>query len=98
MRDTIKSHKDFHLEITDPSASSVFFVVRAKAARFPDNPRIGFMVTKRTFKFAVHRNRAKRLLRDWVRFCNDLMAPEYDYIFFVRARILTANRDEVVPP
>jgi len=93
MRDTIKNHKDFRVEDTDPSARSAFFVVRAKKTKFPGDARVGFMATKRTFKLAVHRNRAKRLLREWSRFYSDLMAPEYDYIFFARGEILNATRD-----
>jgi ribonuclease P protein component len=93
MRDTIKSHDDFHTADSDPSARSPYFFVRAKPARFPDNPRVGFMVTKRTFKLAVHRNRAKRLMRDWVQFNSILMVPEFDYIFTGRADILNTDRE-----
>lgn len=92
MRDTIKSHADFHTTDDDPSARSLFFFVRAKPARFPTNPRVGFMATKHTFKLAVHRNRAKRLLRDWVRYHERLMCPEFDYIFIARHMILDATR------
>ena len=92
MRDTIKSHADFHTTDADPSARALFFFVRAKPARFPKNPRIGFMATKHTFKLAVERNRAKRLLRDWVHFHEKLLAPEFDYIFIARHMILDATR------
>ena len=92
MRDTIKNHKDFFMTDSDPVALSPYFVVRAKMAKFPDDPRYGVMATKRTFKLAVQRNRAKRLLRDWIRFNADLMASEYDYVFIARAGILNADR------
>lgn len=92
MRDTIKSHADFHTTDDDPSAKESFFVVRAKPARFPTNPRVGFVATKHTFKLAVERNRAKRLLRDWVRYHERLMCPEFDYIFIARHMILNATR------
>lgn len=93
MRNTIKRHQDFITTDTDPSVRSAYFVIRAKNARFPDDPRVGYVAAKRTFKLAVDRNRAKRLMRDWVRFNNDLMLPEYDYIFIAHASILTATRD-----
>ena len=93
MRDTIKKHSDFIMAEDDPSARSEFFTVRAKKTVFPGDARVGFVATKRTFKLAVERNRAKRLLRDWVRFCDDLMVPEYDYVFVARAPILTVTRD-----
>ena len=94
MRDTIKSHADFHTTDEDPSARSAFFFVRAKKARFSTNPRIGFMATKHTFKLAVERNRAKRLLRDWVHYHVRLLAPEFDYIFIARHAILDATRPD----
>lgn len=93
MRNTIKKHQDFITTDTDPSVRSAYFVIRAKNARVPDDPRIGFIAAKRTFKLVVDRNRAKRLLRDWARFNNDLMLPEYDYIFIAHASILRATRD-----
>lgn len=93
MRDTIKKHSDFHMTEDDPSARSEFFVVRARKTVFPGDARVGFTVTKRTFKLAVERNRAKRLMRDWVRFCDDLMVPEFDYVFIARPSILIATRD-----
>lgn len=94
MRDTIKKHSDFIMAPDDPSARSDFFVVRACKTHFSDGARVGFTATKHTFKLAVDRNRAKRLMRDWVRFCEDLMVPEFDYIFIARAPILTATRDD----
>ena len=71
-----------------------YFIVRAKYAKFPNDARYGLIVTKRTFKHAVDRNRAKRLLRDWIRFHNDMMLPNMDYIFVARAPILRATRDD----
>jgi len=94
MRDTIKKHSDFITAEDDPSARSAYFMVRAKAAKYPEDPRVGFTVTKRTFRFAVDRNRAKRLLRDWVRFNEGLMLPEYDYVFIAYANILNATRED----
>ena len=94
MRNTIKNHNDFKCAVDDPMARSAFFIVRAIPAKFRDDPRYGLVVTKRTFKLAVHRNRAKRLLRDWLQFHSYIMLPEFDYIFIARAPILTATRDE----
>ncbi|MBO4745598.1 MAG: ribonuclease P protein component [Alphaproteobacteria bacterium] len=94
MRDTIKRHQDFITPDDAPSARSAYFIVRVKPAKFVDDPRVGFVAAKRTFRFAVERNRAKRLLRDWVRFNEGLMLPEYDYIFIAHAAILKATRDK----
>ena len=94
MRDTIKKHQDFITPDDTPSARSAYCGIRVKPAKFVDDPRVGFVATKRTFRFAVDRNRAKRLLRDWVRFNEGLMLPKYDYIFIAYAAILTATRDK----
>ncbi len=94
MRDTIKKHQDFITPDDAPSARSAYFIIRVKPAKFTDDPRVGFVAAKRTFRFAVERNRAKRLLRDWVRFNEGLMLPKYDYIFIAHAAILTATRDK----
>lgn len=94
MRNTIKNHQDFVKTPLDIEASSPFFYVRAKPAKFSDDPRYGLIVTKKTFRFAVQRNRAKRLLRDWLRFNQDLMLEKYDYVFIGRHAILEAGREE----
>ncbi len=78
----------------DPVAKSNFFLARAKPAKFPDDPRYGLVVTKKMFKHAVDRNRAKRLLRDWIAHNEKLLRPEWDYIFIVRRGILDATRTE----
>ena len=64
MRDTIKNHKDFLMTDDNPVAKSAFFFVRMKPAVIPDKARYGLIATKKTFKFAVQRNLAKRKLRD----------------------------------
>lgn len=92
IRDTIKRHEDFAMGENDPMAKSAFFLVRAKYAKYPDDARYGIIVTKKTFKHAVDRNRAKRLIRDWISFNEKLMRPEWDYVFIIRRAILDADR------
>lgn len=92
IRDTIKNHNDFAMGENDPVAKSAYFLVRAKAAKFPDDARYGLIVTKKTFKHAVDRNRAKRLLRDWIAFNESMMLPQWDYVFIARRTILDADR------
>ena len=65
-----------------------------KPCVIPDNPRYGLTATKKTFKFAVERNRAKRLLRDWVRFNEKYLRPDMDYVFVARRPILGASRED----
>lgn len=94
MRDAIKKHSDFITDMDVPIARSHFFLVKIVPTRFADGARYGIMATKKTFKFAFQRNRAKRLIRDWARFCEKYMMPEYDYIFIARTGILDATRDD----
>ena len=88
MRNTIKSHNDFKTDRNFPAAVTELFSIRTKPAKFPDDPRYGLVVSKRNFRFAVRRNRVKRLLRDWIAYANDYMCPELDYVFFARTEIL----------
>ncbi len=91
-RDTIKNHADFAATENNPTAKCAYFLVRAKPAKYPDDPRYGMIVTKKTFKHAVDRNRAKRMLRDWLSFCEGMLRPEWDYVFIIRRAILDADR------
>ena len=91
-RNTIKNHLDFAMGPNDPTGKCTYFLARAKPAKFPDDARYGLIVTKKTFKHAVDRNRAKRLLRDWIAHCEHMLRPEWDYVFVARRAILDADR------
>lgn len=94
MRNTIKKHYNFLSSESDISARTQDFFIRARPARISDDPQYGLIVTKRTFKLAVNRNRAKRLLRDWIHFNEKHMSDDLDYIFIARYSILTASRED----
>lgn len=94
IRDTIKSHADFITEQKEPIARCVYFSIRTKKAKNIDSPRYGLVVSKKSFKLAVQRNRAKRLLRDWIAYNEHLMCKDMDYIFFARFQILQATRTD----
>ena len=91
-RKTIRNHKDFLTTSSDPTVISSCFIVKAKSAAKKD-ARYGIIASKRTFKLAVQRNRAKRLLRDWIAFNEPLMLPDMDYIFVARTSILNCSRE-----
>lgn len=93
MRNTIKKHADFLMQENDLTARSAFFLIRAKKAKFPDDARYGLIVTKKTFKHAVDRNRAKRLLRDWIAFNEKFLRDDLDYVFIARRAILETDRE-----
>lgn len=79
---------------TAPIAKSAYFLIRMRRARIPEKPEYGLVVTKRMFKHAVDRNRAKRLLRDWLRFNEKNLRPDCDYVFISRRAILDATRTD----
>ena len=78
----------------DPIARNAGFVVRAKKTLFPGDARYGLIASKRTFKLAVDRNRAKRLLREWIRHNEKKLLPDLDYVFIARRAILGYERDQ----
>lgn len=94
MRNTIKKHKDFLIGEQDINARCAMFFVRARPARIPDDPQYGLIVTKKIFKLAVNRNRAKRMLRDWIRYNEKNMCADMDYIFIARMPILATTRTD----
>ena len=94
MRDTIKRHKDFAVGEDDGTARCAYFLIRARTTLFPGDARYGLIVTKRTFRHAVDRNRAKRLLREWLHRYQDYLRPDLDYIFIARPSIFEATRLE----
>ncbi len=94
MRNTIKRHDDFLPRVDDLNARCSLFFVRAKKIKIANDPRYGLTVTKKTFKHAVDRNRAKRLLRDWLTFNEKYLIKDLDYIFIARRTILDATRED----
>lgn len=92
-RKTLRNHNDFIVPRDCISARSDLFLLKTKHAKIPGDARYGIVVSKRIFNLAVKRNRAKRLLRDWIAYNEDLMNPDLDYIFIADEAILDANRD-----
>lgn len=92
-RKTIRNHLDFITERDGVHVCTNCVVVKIKPAKYSGDARYGLVVPKKMFKLAVLRNRAKRLLRDWIAYNEDLMLDKYDYIFISRATILDCSRD-----
>ena len=92
-RKTIRNHRDFLTERDAPRTSNSAFLIRIKPAKIPGDARYGIIAPKKVFKLAVQRNRAKRLVRDWIAANEDLMMDNWDYIFVLREPILSLNRD-----
>lgn len=90
---TVRKHKDFIGKPQDIKMRSVCFIVRIKDRSIPTETRYGIIASKRTFKKAVERARAKRVIRDWIAFNEDLFTLEKDYIFILNREILDYNRE-----
>ncbi len=87
-RKTIRNHKDFFVPKDGIHVAMDCFLAKAKPAKIPGDARYGLIVSKKIFKLAVHRNRAKRLIRNWIAENEGLMLPDLDYIFIVRNTLL----------
>ena len=93
-RKTIRNHNDFFVPKNGLVARNDYFVVKAKAAKFSDSPRYGIVVTKKIFKLATIRNRAKRVLRDWVAHNEDLMIDVLDYVVIASDKLLICSHED----
>ena len=58
--------------------------------------RVGVVVSKRTFRRAVDRNRAKRLLREAFRLSRHQMPPDVDVILIARSGIAGKGCQDVI--
>ena len=68
----------------------------AWVAKLPDaDRRVGVVVSKRTFRRAVDRNRAKRLLREAFRLSRHRLAPGVSVVLVARAGIGGKTRQDV---
>lgn len=74
-----------------PIAKTQLFIAKCDKTKFSGDARYGLIATKKTFKLAVRRNRVKRLLRVWIAKNEDLLNPNFDYIFIARRNILNAS-------
>jgi ribonuclease P protein component len=96
MRNTIKKHSDFIMDETCATFKTPLFIAKARKTIFPGDARFGLVAAKKTFKLAVHRNRAKRLLRAWLIENQNILNPELDYVFIARASILESSKENGV--
>ena len=92
-RKTIRNHRDFITSRDCLMARSSLFILKTKPAKIVNDARYGLVASKRSFKLATQRNRAKRLIRDWISYNEDLMSSNLDYIFILNTDILNSDRE-----
>ncbi|MDR0448869.1 MAG: ribonuclease P protein component [Rickettsiales bacterium] len=92
-RQTFDSRADFErLKNGAARFPARFFIANAAPAR--TNPaKYGMVATIKSFDTAVKRNRARRLMREWLRLSGKL-DPALDYSFVLRPHILDAKAGE----
>ncbi|MBR5904788.1 MAG: ribonuclease P protein component [Alphaproteobacteria bacterium] len=93
-RPVIRKYSDFLTAKNDFSLQGDLFIIKTKNVKQDGIARYGIIAGKKFFRLAVERNRAKRLLRDWVAWNEDLMLDNLDYIFVARPDILQAKRED----
>jgi len=92
-RKTIRKHLDFYRPHDCLTVRAVPCIIKAKPAKLLDDARYGIVVSKRGYFLSTKRNRAKRLLRDWIGFNEKLMEPELDYVFFANDNLDMFSRE-----
>lgn len=61
-----------------------------------DNPRFGFVISKKISKMAVHRNRIERAFNETVRQNMQIIPKGYDYVFLVKKGIMRKTVEEMM--
>ena len=91
----LKKRADFLAARGGEKRRGPLFLLEIRARSDPDEPRVGFTVTKKSGN-AVQRNRIRRRLKEAVRIlaARD-MAPGHDYVIVGRGEVLTAPFDRL---
>jgi len=91
MKNTIKKHSDFTFPDDAPTYRCDLFMVKSRPARVPDHGEYGLIVSKKKFRRATQRNRAKRLIRAWIFAGSNKLPPNLDFLFIARDKILESD-------
>jgi ribonuclease P protein component len=92
MKNTIKLHRDFNFEGAGSAVTPSMIAKYRK--KLHDTGEFGLVVSKKVFPRAVQRNRAKRLMREWIRKCK--MPGGLDILLIARPQIMKTSLPEGV--
>jgi len=92
MKNTIKAHKNFMFRDSEMLPMPAFFT-KFRPKLFATG-QYGLVVSKRVFRLAVVRNRAKRLLRAWI--YRSKLPKDFDVIFIARPKIFETKLSDGV--
>lgn len=87
MKNTIKLKRNFIFD-GDNTVVMPAFVVKYRPKNM-ETGEYGLIVTKKTFPLAVCRNRARRLVREWLRLVGQ--PADIDLLFIIRASIIKTD-------
>lgn len=91
MRKTLKKHSDFLKDTGFKDIKTNIFILKIRPCIFEKDPRYGIVTTKKTFKLAIERNRARRIMRASLNIFNKKLSEKSDYIFILKKSILDIN-------
>jgi ribonuclease P protein component len=92
-RETLSRTKDFmRLKESNAFFRTHLFVINA--AKSETDGKYGLIASKKTFKNAINRNRARRLMREWLRLNVEMLQKNTDYVFVLRSSILNAGLED----
>jgi ribonuclease P protein component len=85
-------HRDFNFEGADSAVTPAMVAKYRK--KLHETGEFGLVVSKKVFPRAVQRNRAKRLMREWIRKCE--MPRETDILLIARPKIMQTTLSDGV--
>ncbi|MDR2685967.1 MAG: ribonuclease P protein component [Rickettsiales bacterium] len=93
-RRSFSNRADFiRLKESGKFARTSFFIMNfAPAREIP--ARYGLIAVKKSFGTAISRNRARRLMREWLRLSAGLLDPNMDYALVLMPEILRAKKED----
>lgn len=95
MRKTLSRRIDFiNISKQIPTFVCDFFILKIRHSIIINNGKYGIVASKKTFEHsAIKRNRAIRLIREWIRLNKEQLNSNIDYVFIARHKILESSLD-----
>lgn len=87
-----KDYSDVFSSVDIKISSQYFLCLARKSPN--DNPRLGIIVAKKNVRFAVNRNRIKRLLRESFRQSKH-QVPDYDFVIMAKRSAADAENPKL---
>lgn len=96
MRKTLRKHSDFLIDTGFKDIKTDIFILKTRPCIFEKDPRYGIVATKKTFKLAVDRNKARRRLKASLIIFDKKLSEKLDYIFILKRKFLDTDFKEIL--